>query len=64
MKVKLQFSQKKHLRGYNITTLERIKAMEDNGKYIKFAPHNKNMIEHLEKVEIDLPNYVDIDSKF
>ena len=63
MKAKLQFSQTPTKYGYNITKLERIKIMDDDGKFIKFAPHNQSMMEALQTIEIDLPEHIDILSK-
>jgi len=63
MKAKLQFTQSPTQYGYKITKLERIKIIDNNGKYIKFAPHNDSIMEFLQEIEIELPDYIDIISK-
>lgn len=63
MKCKLQFSQTPTQFGYNITKLERIKVLDSEGKYIKFSPHNDSIMEYLQTIEIELPDYIDIKSK-
>lgn len=55
MKATLQFEQKNTPFGYKETKLARIKILDENGKYIKFAKHTPEVIQYLESVEIEIP---------
>jgi len=62
MKCKLQFSQTPNKWGF-VTKLERIKILDNEGKYLKWGPHNSSIMEHLQTIEIELPDTIDIQSK-
>lgn len=62
MKAKLQFSQTPNQYGF-VTKLEKIRIMDDEGKFIKWSTHNDSIMEHLQTIEIELPEYIDIQSK-
>lgn len=55
-KIQLKFKQKDSGFGYKETSLSHIKAMNDDGSYIKFAKHTPEIIEYISRGELNIPD--------
>lgn len=54
--MKITLTHKKTMvNGRPVTTLTHIKAMTDDGKYIKFAKHTPALLDYLDNIEINTP---------
>lgn len=54
MKIQFRF-ERRDVNGYLSTVLTHVKAMDDTGRYIAFAQHNPQLIDHLNTLVLDVP---------
>lgn len=58
MKIKITIKKETGAQGFPVTKITHIKAMKNDGTYVKFAKHTDKLIDIIQRMLIDVPDEV------